>query len=126
MGALRIVESACKNLKQYATDASAISNSQSELDDKQASICLLQFSHGQFIDSMAHLCDDDEDQMKGKPEAGKLERLGSLTDLDKEQVVNFLKNVKYGFPTMCSFSGFSSYDVNTNERQTEFTNYSEH
>ena len=123
--ALRIAESATNTLKQQIASTTA-SNSHQELDDKQASVCLLQFSHGQFIDSMAHLCDDDEDQKKGKPESAKLDKLDSLTDKDREHVVNFLKNVKYGFPTMCSFSGFSTFDVNSNERQSEFTNFCEH
>lgn len=35
------------------------------------SICYLQVSHGQFIDSMSHLFTDD-DESKDRPEAAKL------------------------------------------------------
>lgn len=90
------------------------------------SICYLQFSHGQFIDSLGHLFDDEDEEQKDRPEAARLNNLDSIQDEDRDNVATYLKNVKYRFPTMCSFSGFTTYDVNTNIRQSEFTNYCEH
>ena len=127
--AFRIARSSLENLKDCSTQNPTKRNSYTSLisEPKQhSSVCLLQFSHGQFVDSVAQLMKEDEEN--GKPEVATISNLHKICEKnDREQVVNFMKNVKYGFPSMCSISGYSVADISsTAEVHPELINYSEH
>ena len=69
---------------------------------------------------------DDLFETKKRPEGAQLNKLDEVKDEDRAEIVSYLQNAKYGFPAMCAISGFSTKDINTNQRKTEFLNFSDH
>lgn len=87
---------------------------QGKSSDKPSSVCYLQFSHGQFIDSMKNLLNDE----------GRF-----LRNEDPEGLVDLLQSTKYSYPAYCGISGFTlEFDAENKIKTLRgvLKNYKEH